>query len=92
MSLCGKIINIPVSSDFDYADFTNKVHAYKSGHRDARYVAADLTLDYDQLIEDIIWILEDVPQGLISGVSYAYISRTEQAIHILKSFKEGKYK
>lgn len=54
MNLHNQIMNIPVPNDFDYSDFNNKVIAYKSGHRDARHVAAELSLKYDGLIQDLL--------------------------------------
>lgn len=54
MNLHNEIMNIPIPNDFDYADFHSKVYAYKSGHRDARHVAAELSLKYESLIEKLL--------------------------------------
>lgn len=59
MNLHNAIMNIPVPNDFDYADFPNKVYAYKSGHRDARHVASELTLKYESLIKKLFDALCD---------------------------------
>lgn len=60
MNLHNEIMNIPVPSDFDYADFPNKVYAYKSGHRDARHAAAELSLKAEARIEELEILLEKV--------------------------------
>lgn len=63
MNLHNQIMNIPVPSDFDYADFPNKVYAYKSGHHDARHAAAELSLKAEARIEELEemlkWYIEE---------------------------------
>lgn len=75
MNLHSEIMNIPVPNDFDYADFSDKVHAYKSGHRDARHVAAELSLKYERLIEKLFDALcdrhaDDLVDGLKEEFGY----------------------
>lgn len=58
MRLHDRIMNIAVASDFDYADFPNKVYAYKSGHRDARHAAAEMALIADELLDALVPFLD----------------------------------
>lgn len=53
MNLHNEVMNIPVPNDFDYTNFPNKVYAYKSGHRDARHAAAELSLKAEARIEQL---------------------------------------
>lgn len=53
MTLHNEIMNIPIANDFDYSDFHSKVYAYKSGHRDARHAAAELSLKYEALMDEL---------------------------------------
>lgn len=53
MNLHNEIMNIPIPNDFDYVDFHSKVYAYKSGHRDARHTAAELSLKAEARIEEL---------------------------------------
>jgi len=84
MNLHNKIMNIPIANDFDYADFPNKVYAYKSGHRDARHAAAELSLKSEARIEeledalrkaqeDIRWMLNS--QQFLNGFVFDYIDK-----------------
>lgn len=52
MTLHRDIMNIPVPR-VDYSEFGNKIIAYKSGHRDARHSAAEMCVEYEQLLEAI---------------------------------------
>ena len=65
MNLHNEIMNIQMPTDFDYADFHSKVYAYKSGHRDARHAAAELSLKAEARIEE----LESIIQGTIDCLS-----------------------
>lgn len=60
MDLHSEVMNIPVPRDFDYSDFHSKVHAYKSGHRDARHAAAELALKADARIEVLEQALKSI--------------------------------
>lgn len=53
MSLHNEIMNIPVRKDVDYSTFESKVIAYKTGHRDARHQAAEISVAYEQRIEEL---------------------------------------
>lgn len=85
MNLHNKIMNIPVPSDFDYADFPNKVYAYKSGHRDARHAAAELSLKAETKLEEAMQLLLNVVNPFASKM-------TVQELHteILKFLQENK--
>ena len=53
MSLHNEIMNIPVQ--YSRSEFGKEVHYlhYSEGHRDARHSAAELSLKYDRLIEEL---------------------------------------
>lgn len=53
MTLHNEIMNLPCGSK-DMAKFAPSEHlAYKVGHRDARHAAAELSLKYEQEIENL---------------------------------------
>ena len=87
MNLHSEIMNIPVPSDFDYADFPNKVYAYKSGHRDARHAAAELSLKAETRIEE----LETVLSKLMTKARYILCSsQFDELDEYLESLLENK--
>lgn len=60
MSLHNEIMNIPVRKDVDYSTFESKIIAYKTGHRDARHQAAEISIVYEQRIESLQAALQQV--------------------------------
>lgn len=63
MSLHGDIMNIQIPENIDRVAVTDSggIHlAYKIGHRDARHAAADLSLGYEDALEELYDVLEDV--------------------------------
>lgn len=79
MNLHNEIMNIPVPSDFDYADFPNKVYAYKSGHRDARHAGAELSLKAEARIEELEEALKElyIASGPVANCAYNVGQRHE---------------
>lgn len=82
MRLHDRIMNIPIASDFDYADFPNKVYAYKSGHRDARHAAAEMALIADELAESLetMTALCALKYGNIDADVYAEIEKANALV------------
>lgn len=60
MSLHNEIMNIPTGQLQEIAavEETNPVLVYRMGHRDARHAAAELSLKYEALIDDLFDALE----------------------------------
>lgn len=55
MSLHNEIMNIPTGQlqEIVAIEETNPVLVYRMGHRDARHAAAELSLKYEHLIEEL---------------------------------------
>ena len=59
MDLHNQIMNIPTEIDFtDWSDHDRQ--SYKRGHRDARHVAAELSLKAEARIEELEEMLREV--------------------------------
>lgn len=63
MSLHNEIMNIPCK----HANRELSI-AYKTGHRDARHTAAELSLKYEQYIEKLELLAMEFNDELVSGI------------------------
>ena len=60
MTLHGKIMNTPTTSEAENAEYSNRREAYMCGHRDARHAAAEFALSSDAAMEEAAKVIEEL--------------------------------
>ena len=69
-SLHNKIMNIPVRKAMSEIGLKDNMISYKEGHRDARHEAAEMALEYESLIEELVEALKHsnlIMERLVTG-------------------------
>jgi hypothetical protein len=84
MTLHGKIMNVQCVAHDANEEYSDRQSAYRAGHRDARHAAAELAIEADALLAELVAALEriDAPYwGDINearGIARAALSRAKE--------------
>lgn len=62
---------------------------YKEGHRDARHAAAELALDADATIDELLEVLEEMCDGFDSVSYTAWTPSMHKAVDVIKKTRNA---